>query len=107
MLLQPANHNGYQVLRILQNTFSDDDIEALKRQIKEYLDKGITRIALAFIESIYPYSKLVSLITQCYRMINEKRGSLVVVQPSQAFARVADSLNLPTVVRIVASEDDL
>ncbi len=107
MLFQPAYHNGYQILRLFQNAFNEDDVSALLSQIGALLDKRTTKIALAFNEAAYPYSKLISLITRCYRAVNGKGGSLVVVHPSHSFARTAASLNLPAVVRIVASEDEL
>lgn len=107
MLCRPYRHNDYHILRIFQNRFSEADAAALASQVAEYLDRGITRIALAFGENVYPYSKLIAMVVRCHRLVNEKGGSLALIQPSESFGRIAGLLNLPSVVRIVTSEDEL
>jgi hypothetical protein len=107
MFFQPGNRNGYQILRVFQDTFGDGDASTLLSQLGVYLDKGIDRIAVAFNESVYPHSKLISLMMQCYRLVNGRGGTLVFIQPNETFVKIANSLNLSVMMRIVASEDDL
>ncbi|MBD3392437.1 MAG: hypothetical protein GF418_10195 [Chitinivibrionales bacterium] len=107
MLLQPAQAGGFQILRILQDTVSEEDAVALLLRVEELLAKNNRKIALSFNSTAYPYSKLISVITRCYQEITRANGTLAVILPSAAFARAADSVNLSSVVRIVSSEDEL
>ena len=107
MLFQPARAGDFIIIRLLQDTFGDDDIAALKHQIEEYLQNGKIKIALKFLESAYPYSKLISLITQCHQLVEKQNGSLAVIVPGDSFVAAADSVNLSSVVQIVSSEEEL
>jgi anti-anti-sigma regulatory factor len=107
MLFQPGYESGYYVLRILQDSFTEGDVEALKKQIEDYLDEGKTKIALTFTPDSYPYSKLLTLLTQCHRLAAERGGKLVIVHPNPDFHEIIEQTKLGNVLEVYTSEDEI
>ncbi|MBD3391267.1 MAG: hypothetical protein GF418_04355 [Chitinivibrionales bacterium] len=107
MLFQPAYESGYHILRILQNSFTEGDVEALKKQIDDYIDDGKSRIALSFTPDSYPYSKLLTLLTQCDRLVKERGGKLIIIHPNPDFHEIIEQTKLTSVLEVYSSEDDV
>jgi anti-anti-sigma factor len=107
MLFQPGNAGGYSVLRILQDSFTEGDVESLKQQIEQYLSQGKAKIVLSFTPDSYPYSKLLTLLTQCKRLIESRGGRLIIVHPNQDFLGILEQTKLKHVFEVYSSEDEI
>jgi anti-anti-sigma factor len=107
MLFQPGYQGDFYVLRILQDSFTDGDMESLKKQIEDSMDDGKVRIALSFTPASYPYSKLLTMLTQCYRLIKDRGGKLVIVHPNQDFHDIMEQTKLLNVLEVYVSEDEI
>lgn len=99
--------NGFCVLRISGPVFSDEDAQDVAQQLKEHLVKGRRRIALAFEPAAYPYSKVISILTHCYRVKQEFNAELVVIPPNKEFLKVLEDTKLTKVITIMNSENEL
>jgi anti-anti-sigma factor len=107
MLFQPGQQSGYYVLRVLQDTFTEGDVESLKKQIEDAMNEGKMRIALSFTPASYPYSKLLTLLTQCYRLVKQRGGKLIIIHPNQDFHDILEETKLLNVLEVYTSEDDV
>jgi len=107
MLFQPAYQGSYYILRILQDSFTEGDVESLKKQIEDCMDEGKMKIVLSFTPASYPYSKLLTLLTQCHRLIKERGGKLIIVHPNQDFLDILDQTKLLNVLEVYSAEDEI
>ena len=107
MLFQPGYQSGCYLLRILQDSFTEGDVEALLKQIDDYLDEGKTKIVLTFTPASYPYSKLLTMLTQCHRLVEKRGGKLIIVHPNPDFHEIIEQTKLKSVLEVYSSEDDI
>ena len=107
MLFQPGYQDGFYIIRVLQNSFTEGDAEALKNRISDYMDEGKMNIVLSFTPDSYPYSKLLTILTQCHRLVKSRNGRLVVVHPNRDFHEIIEQTKLANVLEAYASEDDI
>ena len=107
MLVESTAVHGFQVLRIKDDLSVNSDISEIKPIVHEYLQQGITKIALAFSRDSYLYTRSIAVLVQCLEMINERKGVLAIFQPNEDILDMLAAISFDTRVLIALSENDL
>jgi len=100
-------HGKYQVLRIQADDNNISNISELKDLISGYLNRGKIDIAVSFCDASYIYSGAISVLVDCYKKIEEKGGSLCILEPNPGLFDILETLNIDRVINIYVSEQYL
>jgi anti-anti-sigma factor len=107
MLIESIVKKDYLLIKVQQEADGDTDFDQLRKVMTEYIEKGSTKIALSLAINAYPYSKLISALVHCNRLIEKVGGTLAVVQPNQDFLDVLKQTKLDKVFKVFSSEAEL
>jgi anti-anti-sigma factor len=100
-------HGKYQVLRIQADDNNISNISELKDLIIGYLNRGKIDIAVSFCDASYIYSGAISVLVDCYKKIEERGGSLCILEPNPGLFDILETLNIDRVINIYVSEQYL
>lgn len=107
MRIETYSRGKFQVLRIQEDTDNIQDLSELQDLIKGYLNRGRNYIAVSFCDASYIYSGAIRALISCHKMIEEKKGSLCILEPDPGLFDVLETLNIGRVINIYVSEEFL
>jgi anti-anti-sigma regulatory factor len=107
MKIECVSQFGYEIVRVAQENPDDTNYSSIAKTVAKLVRKKKKAIAVSLSINAYPYSKIISALIQCSRIVGEYDGVLAVVQPNTDFIEVLKRTKLGEVFRIVASESDL
>ncbi|MBD3345667.1 MAG: STAS domain-containing protein [Chitinivibrionales bacterium] len=107
MDVQRKKVGRYIVLSVVDDIGLNSNLSGLYRIFEENVKKGEINIALSFTSTSYLYSNSVGVLIQCYEMLKEKGGKLVLFDPNESIMDIFRMLNIVDKVLIVKSENDL
>jgi anti-anti-sigma factor len=99
--------NGYQVFRVSEDLALGADFGVLTKFIEKAVRKGQTKIAINFTPQSYLYTPTVARLVDYFKLLQQHKGTLCLVQPNEDILQVLDMIGLTKFVRIVHSEKDL
>ncbi|MBD3420013.1 MAG: STAS domain-containing protein [Chitinivibrionales bacterium] len=107
MLIESSRVNNYLVLKIKEDLGLNSDLTELKNIITEYVDEGITKIALEFTQDSYLYTKSIAILVQCCESIREKNGTMALINPNEDIIDILETINFDSLIQICDSEEKL
>ncbi|MBD3392534.1 MAG: STAS domain-containing protein [Chitinivibrionales bacterium] len=97
----------YFALRVTEDLGIRSDLSALKDAVVEYLEKGITRIAVSFTPHSFLNSEAVAVCVQCVEMVRDKGGTLGIIRPNAQILDILKITGLEDLVQVFDSEEEL
>ena len=107
MRIEQHHKNGYLVLRIMEDLTLRSDMSELRDIIGKKLSKGITHFAIAFTSRTFLFSKYITVLIQCRKMIQEHHGRLAVIQANDHVVETLNIIGLDRSLEICADEQAL
>jgi anti-anti-sigma factor len=95
------------VLKIHPHGQEFPDLSELEQLIVDYLDKGIRNIAVNFVNKSYIYSGELRVLLHCFKLLQQRGGSLCIIEPNKSVYDVLMVLNIDKLIKIYETEDDL
>jgi anti-anti-sigma factor len=93
------------VLKIHPHGQDLPDLAELEGLIVEYLDQGARNIAVNFVNKSYIYSGELRVLISCYKLVQQRGGTLCIIEPNSSVYDVLMVLNIDKLIKIYASED--
>lgn len=97
----------YQILKIQEDNHTVKNLSELRDLITGYLKRGKIHIALSFCDASYIYSGAISVLINCYKLVQEREGSLCIIEPDPGLFDILETLNIHNVIKIFVSEEYL
>jgi anti-anti-sigma regulatory factor len=97
----------WQVVKLEHLILTEHEIEKHLRTVKGLLEAGYKNIALSIAPNEYPYSKCLSLLLRCHKLVFRHNGRFVVIQTNEEFLKTIIETNLNRVIRFVSSEKEI
>ena len=107
MKIETYEKGVYQIIKVQNDDSTIDSLSELQDLIIGYLKRGKIHIAVSFCDASYIYSGAVSMLINCYRMVEEHKGSLCIIEPDPGLFDILETLNIHTVIKIYVSESYL
>lgn len=107
LLIEIGAVGAYRLITIGGELRAIADLAELKFLVKGYLKQGESLIAVKFAHNSYLYSGAISVLVDCYRMIDDQKGRLCVLETNPETLDILHRMNLDSIVHIYSSEEDL
>ncbi len=107
MNIDSSYQNGYRIISVKDHIGIYTDIGELVTVVEQALQQNETRIAFSFSDKSYLFSNAIRVIMQCFELIKDKEGKLVLVQPNEDILSTFNVLDLDSVIEIFPTMDDL
>jgi anti-anti-sigma factor len=104
MKIETYEKGVYQVVKVQEDDHTVNNLSELRDLIIGYLKRGKINIAVSFCNASYIYSGAVSVLINCYRMVEERGGALCIIEPDPGLFDILETLNISNVIKIYASE---
>ena len=85
MIIESGRKHGFCVIHIQQENVDDTDFSPVESLVEKHAREGDGRIAVSMGMNVYPYSKLISVLVRCNKLVQDQGGTLAVVQPNPDF----------------------
>ncbi|MBD3393372.1 MAG: hypothetical protein GF418_14695 [Chitinivibrionales bacterium] len=99
--------NDYQVFRIRRDLGLGADFGDLTALIQQALDQGRNKIALHFTRDSYLYTPTLAALVGYFKMIDEKGGTLCLIEPNESILQVLEVMGLTSLVKLAPAEKDV
>jgi len=107
MKIETYAKDVYQIIRICNDDQAVSDLSELHDLIAGYVKRGRIHIAVSLCDASYIITGAVSALISCFRMLNERGGSLSIIEPDPGLFETLETLNINNVINIYVSEDYL
>ena len=107
MKIETYEKGVYQIIRVQDEGHTINSLSELRDLIIGYLKRGKIHIAVSFCDASYIYSGAVSILISCYRMVEEHKGSLCIIEPNPSLFDILETLNINNVINIYVGEEYL
>ena len=107
MKIETYEKGVYQIVRVQGENHTIDNLSELRDLIVGYLKRGKIHIAVSFCDASYIYSGAVSVLINCYKLVEERKGSLCIIEPNPGLFDVLETLNINNVIKIYVGESYL
>jgi anti-anti-sigma factor len=104
MKIETYEKGVYQIVKVREDDHTINNLSELRDLIMGYLKRGKIHIAVSFCDASYIYSGAVSVLISCFRMVEEKGGSLCIIEPDPGLFDILEMLNISNVIKIYVSE---
>lgn len=106
MQIEVYTHGIYRVLKI-SDRLVISQLEELRNLIAGYVAQGESHIAVNFTDTSYLYSGAIAALVGCYKMLNDKKGELCILEPKPEMLDLLNQIGIDSLIKIYASENDL
>jgi len=107
MLIATDRHNGYHVIRLMEDVHMDSKIPELRTHVEQCMENGAKKIALQFSRNSYLSSESIGLLAGCLYDLGKQGGTLALVLPCPAIIEVFQITGLLTHVEVCRSLAEL
>ena len=107
MIFETYNKGGYEVIKINKVLSLNSKIEELAGVVDSLLEKNIVNIAIHFRDGSYLYSATGSVIVQCWEAIQDRNGSLALVNVNQDIHDFLNVIDFDSVIKIFRNDEEL
>ena len=107
MKIETYEKGVYQIVKVQEDTHTINNLFELRDLITGYLKRGKIHIAVSFCDASYIYSGAVSILINCYRLVEERGGSLCIIEPDPGLIDILETLNISNVIKIYTDESYL
>ncbi|MBN1308075.1 MAG: STAS domain-containing protein [Chitinispirillaceae bacterium] len=107
MKIETYEKGVYQIVKVQDDAQTINNLSELRDLIIGYLKRGKIHIAVSFCNASYIYSGAVSVLINCFRMVEERGGSLCIIEPDPGLIDILETLNINNVIKIYAAESYL
>ncbi len=107
MKIETYEKGIYQILKVQDNSHTINNLSELRDLITGYLKRGKIHIAVGFCNASYIYSGAISVLISCYRMVEERGGSLCIIEPDAGLFDILETLNIDDIIKVYPSEENL
>ena len=107
MKIETYEHGVYQIVRVQDDDHAISNLAELRDLINGYLKRGKINIAVSFCNASYIYSGAVSILINCFRMVEEHGGSLCIIEPNPTLFEILETLNIHNVIKVYVSVSGL
>ncbi|KMQ52918.1 hypothetical protein CHISP_0139 [Chitinispirillum alkaliphilum] len=107
MKFETYTKGKYQIVKIRDEQSRISDLSELKDLVNGYLARGKANIAISFGDASYIYSGAIAVLVSCHQMIQNKGGSLCIIEPDPELFDILETLNIDRVINIYVSEEYL
>lgn len=107
MDIEQHYRNGYLILRVMEDLTLRSDISELRDIISTKLAEGTVRFAIAFTSRSFLFSRYITVLIQCHKMIQDHNGRLAIIQANDHVLQTLNIIGLDRFLEICSSEEDL
>jgi anti-anti-sigma factor len=105
MKIASYTKGDHLVLKIHPHGQELPDLSELEDLIVTYLDQGVRNIAVNFVNKSYIYSGELRVLISCYKLVQQRGGTLSIIEPNASLFDVLMVLNIDKFIKVYASED--
>jgi len=107
MKIESYAKGHYRLIKIEEPLKVISELGELKSLIEGYVENDEVNIAVNFTDASYLYSGAISVLVNCYKIIQNKAGDLCIVEPNPTLLELLKQMNIDTIINIYASESEL
>jgi anti-anti-sigma factor len=107
MKIETYENGVYQIVRVQNDDHTINNLAEFRDLIIGYLKRGKIHIAVSFCDASYIYSGAISILINCFRMVEERGGSLCIIEPDPGLFEILEILNIDNVIKVYVSESYL
>jgi anti-anti-sigma factor len=104
MKIETYEKGVYQIVKVQDEDHTINNLSELRDLIIGYLKRGKIHIAVSFCNASYIYSGAVSMLINCYQMVEKQNGSLCIIEPDPGLFDILETLNINNVINVYVSE---